>query len=145
MYETFEAFWERLIQCSPAQNEYATVQSFAATQSTTLYDLLRCGLSHEGLPKEKPFTIGNPHEPVQLAQLRNIRIALPNGNCIDQEGGMFIYDKTLYINNAYLFADFKDALDRFIGELKEDIDNTPGSDRLKKFCKRAAEINFNNF
>lgn len=84
----FEAFWERLIQCSPAQNGYASVRTSFAPK--TPYDILRCGLSHEGLPKEKPFIIGNPHEPVQLEQLRNLRIKLPDGNTVDQEGGIFI-------------------------------------------------------
>jgi hypothetical protein len=118
--ERFNSFFRRL----------GTGYSSFLDNGENVYGELRCGLTHEYLPRRRRFSIANPKK--RMTDEEILRVS---------SYGIKLEDNTWKIRNARLFLDFKKAVTKYIEELKVD----PPKDLSDKFYERCSKINLENF
>jgi len=105
-----------------------------------VYDELRCGLTHEYLPKKKFFCVYGTDQCMSEQEMDNLK----NNDDGSKVNCGVIYLKKYkkwQIFNPKLFIDFKRGVNRFIEEIQTTKDKTA----LNNFFETAKQINLENF
>jgi hypothetical protein len=97
-----------------------------------IYNELRCGLTHEYLPKKRKFQIFNPDG---FKSEEEIDRTASCGVIFDSQNNLW------KIINSKLYLDFKRAISRLIKE----IEDGKNSELINNFFETADQINFENF
>lgn len=105
-----------------------------------VYDELRCGLTHEYLPKNKSFCIYGSDRYLTEQEMDNLK---NNDDNSKVDCGVIYLAKSnkWQIFNPKLFIDFKRGIDKLIKAIGSNRDRT----LLKNFFEAAAQINLENF
>jgi hypothetical protein len=103
----------------------------ALQNEPTIYGLLRCGLAHEYVPKQRAFTIFGEDADLSDDQIR----ASPQ-----RQHGVEVTTAAIAVKNSRFYVDLKEAVDRLISEVPQRL-QTAGSSVERRFDK----INFAHF
>ena len=135
--ENFDTFFERLgdvyIRLLRAHNR-------KGSRINVIYDDLRCGLTHEYMPKRKKFTIYGVYKKKSDLNLDQLKI-LVNQREIQVTAGVMHIQNSWHIITPKYWLDFKRACEQYRKEL-EDVNNKGWRDN---FFTRVKNINIKNF
>lgn len=145
--ERFDEFFKRL------GNDYEKL-----LEEENIYNILRCGLTHELIPKDYPFTIAkadktarpskeeldNIYYSLQL-KINNVLIPSPSIQLLKGVEVVKINDKKLIIVSVpHLYEHFDKAAENLLNDIENDIKNGNGK-YFDNFLEVSQHINFDNF
>ena len=105
-------------------------------KNLNVYNELRCGLTHEYLPKKKKFCIYGPDKPMEENEIKVLMKKYK-----DIEVAITYSARKWEINNPILYRDFSKAIE----VLTENIVNSKKDIFRINFFEMARKINLNNF